>query len=60
MSTNFPEGALKISGHIKLGAAPTLACGTWNGVSMDTMSEKKLTVIIDRIIALKKDKFSGT
>ena len=59
MSINFPEGEVKISGHVKLGGAPTLASGTWNGRSLDEVSEGQLRGIIERLIALKDEKFGA-
>lgn len=56
---DFKEGPIKIAGHVGLGNLPTLACGTWNGISMDAMGEEELAAIIGRITTLKEEKFHG-
>lgn len=58
MDINFQEaGDVKISGHIGLGAIPTLNSGTWNGRSLDELTEGQLRVAIGRMLILCNEKF---
>jgi hypothetical protein len=54
---NFHDGECKISGHIGLGPVPTLMCGTWNGQSLDEVSEEELSAIISTLLVLIERKF---
>lgn len=56
---DFQEDPIKISGHVGLGAIPSLKSGTWNGRNLDEMPPDELNAIVQCIMLLAGNKLKG-
>lgn len=55
---DFQEDPIKISGHVGLGAIPSLKSGTWNGRNLDDLPLEELNAVVQCIMLLAGNKLN--